>query len=416
MVTPMRWCFPLLKADSCCNRDIRRSASAGLRALALVLLLPWVSGCLEQSSTSVDDQGARVSSYDWGLPDSIPLPWVPDDNPMTEEKFQLGRYLFYDTRLSANGSISCSSCHQQDKAFSDGRELGLGATGQAHPRNSQALVNVAWNNVLTWGNPSLGSIEKQIMVPLFGDDPVEHGLNEGNYELVLRSLQAEPVYPSLFAEAFPDQEDPLYSDQAWDNIVKALASFVRGLVSFNSAYDQGNLSESAARGEKLFNSERLECFHCHAGYNFTDATVDRLTSVTQLQFHNTGLYNIDGLGAYPEPNTGRHEVTGNPSHMGQFRAQNLRNVALTAPYNHDGSVESLEQVVRNYGAGGRLRTSPPNTGDGRMNPYKDSLITSFQISDEEIQDVVAFLQSLTDQEFITNPRFSNPWIQGSGQD
>lgn len=364
----------------------------------------------------MDDQGARVSSYDWGLPDSIPLPWVPDDNPMTEEKFQLGRYLFYDTRLSANGSISCSSCHQQDKAFSDGRELGLGATGQAHPRNSQALVNVAWNNVLTWGNPSLGSIEKQIMVPLFGDDPVEHGLNEGNYELVLRSLQAEPVYPSLFAEAFPDQEDPLYSDQAWDNIVKALASFVRGLVSFNSAYDQGNLSESAARGEKLFNSERLECFHCHAGYNFTDATVDRLTSVTQLQFHNTGLYNIDGLGAYPEPNTGRHEVTGNPSHMGQFRAQNLRNVALTAPYNHDGSVESLEQVVRNYGAGGRLRTSPPNTGDGRMNPYKDSLITSFQISDEEIQDVVAFLQSLTDQEFITNPRFSNPWIQGSGQD
>ena len=414
VATPMQWCFPLLKVNSLRYRLNRNSAR--VRVCALALVLPLAGGCLDQSSTRVDDQGARVSSYDWGLPDSIPLPRVPEDNPMTEEKFQLGRHLFYDTRLSANGTISCSSCHQQDKAFSDGKVHALGASGQPHPRNSQALVNVAWNNVLTWGNPSLGTIEKQIMVPLYGDDPIEHGLNEANHEQVLRSLQAEPVYPPLFAEAFPDQDDPLYGDQAWDNIIKALASFVRGLVSFDSDYDRGELSASALRGEKLFNSERLECFHCHAGYNFTDATVDRLTSVNQLMFHNTGLYNIDGLGAYPEPNTGRHEVTGNPAHMGQFRAQNLRNVALTAPYNHDGSVATLEEVIRNYAAGGRVLTSPPNAGDGRMNPYKDGFITSFEISDEEIQDVIAFLESLTDRNFITNPRFSNPWTQDSEQD
>jgi len=390
---------------------------AGFRRPALIAAyLIMLTGCLEQSQTTVDDQGARVSGFDWGLPEHIPLPREPEDNPMTEEKFQLGRHLFYDSRLSSNGTISCSSCHQQENAFSDGQAQPAGATGERHSRNSQALVNVAWNNTLTWANPSLGTIEKQIMIPLFGDDPIEHGLNEGNHEQVLRSLQAEPVYASLFAEAFPGQSDPLFSDQAWDNVVKALASFVRGLISFDSDFDRGGLSAEALRGERLFNSERLECFHCHAGYNFTDATTDRLTSFNTLLFHNTGLYNIDGLGAYPEPNTGRHEVTGKASHMGQFRAPSLRNVALTAPYNHDGSVDTLENVIRNYAAGGRLRVSPPYPGDGRMNPYKDGFIVSFSITESEIQDLVAFLESLTDQAFISNPRFSNPWTDNSNKD
>lgn len=375
----------------------------------LLCVSTLLSGCLESSSTTVDDQGARESSFDWGLPESIPLPREPEDNPMTEAKFQLGRHLFYDSRLSTNGTISCSSCHKQDKAFSDGLTRPFGATGEQHTRNSQALVNVAWASTVTWGNPSLGTIERQILLPLFGDDPVEHGLNEANSEQVLRSLQADPVYGPLFQAAFPEQSDPMFGDLAWDNLVKALASFVRGLVSFDSSFDRGELSEAARRGERLFNSERLECFHCHAGYNFSDATVDRLTTVNQLMFHNTGLYNVDGMGGYPEPNTGRHEVTGKPSHMGQFRAPTLRNVALTAPYNHDGSVATLEDVIRNYAAGGRVLTSGPNPGDGRMNPFKDGFITSFPISEQEIDDVVAFLESLTDESFVSNPRFSNPW-------
>lgn len=395
----------------------KRRLRAGTRRPVIgVALLIMLTGCLEQSQTTVDDQGARVSGFDWELPEQIPLPREPEDNPMTEAKFQLGRHLFYDSRLSSNGTISCSSCHHQDKAFSDGLAQASGATGERHPRNSQALVNVAWNNTLTWANPSLGTIEKQIMIPLFGDAPIEHGLNEGNHEQVLRSLQVEPEYARLFAEAFPDQSDALFSDQAWDNVVKALASFVRGLVSFDSDFDRGELSAEALRGERLFNSERLECFHCHAGYNFTDATTDRLTSFNTLLFHNTGLYNIDGLGAYPEPNTGRHEVTGNASHMGQFRAPSLRNVALTAPYNHDGSVDTLEDVIRNYAAGGRLEVASPHPGDGRMNPYKDGFIVSFSITESEIQDLVAFLESLTDQAFISNPRFSNPWPDSANKD
>lgn len=176
-------------------------------------------------------------------------------------------------------------------------------------------------------------------------------------------------------------------------------------------FDRGELSDSAKRGERLFNGERLECFHCHGGYNFTDATTDRETEFSQLEFHNTGLYNNDGLGAYPEPNTGRHEVTNKPGHMGQFRAQSLRNVALSAPYNHDGSVATLEGVIRNYASGGRLITSGKNAGDGRLSPVKDGFVVSFEVSDEEVDDVVTFLESLTDASFITTPRFSNPWLE-----
>lgn len=376
---------------------------------SIMLTAFLLSGCVPESKTTIDDQGARVSAYDWGLPDSIPLPREPEDNPMTEEKFQLGRHLFYDKRLSSSGTISCSSCHHQDKAFSDGLKSATGATGDIHPRNSQSLVNVAWYQILTWGNPSLGTIEKQITIPLFGDDPVEHGLNEANSEQAIQSIQADEEYAELFANAFPEQDDPLLGDLVWDNTIKSLGSFVRGLVSFNSPYDRGELSPAAKRGAALFNSERLECFHCHAGYNFSDATIDRGTLFSELDFHNTGLYNIDGMGAYPSPNTGRHEVTGKPEHMGQFRAQSLRNVELSAPYNHDGSVATLEDVVRNYANGGRHIESGENSGDGRMSPYKDGFIVSFDITDDEVNDIVSFLKSLTDESFVTNPRFSDPW-------
>lgn len=376
------------------------------------LIACLLTGCFPESKTVVNNQGARVSNFEWNIPDNIPLPRVPKDNPMTEQKFQLGRHLFYDTRLSTNGTVSCASCHEQDKAFSDGLPRPLGATGAEHPRNSQSLVNIAWYQTLTWGNPALKTIEQQVMLPLLGDNPIEHGINEGNFEQILRAIQAEPRYAALFANAFPEQDDPLLGEFAWDNALKSLASFVRGLVSFDTPFDRGELSNAAKRGERLFNGERLECFHCHSGYHFSDATIDRETQFSQLDFHNTGLYNIDGLGAYPSPNTGRHEVTNKPEHMGQFRTQSLRNIALSAPYNHDGSVKTLENVIRNYANGGRLITSNKNAGDGRISPTKDGFIVSFDISDEEINDVVAFLEALTDTTFLTNPRFANPWPAG----
>jgi cytochrome c peroxidase len=378
--------------------------------LPLIIITAMLLSACPDSSTSIDDLGASRSAFDWNLPAGIPLPPESAANPMTEAGFQLGRHLFHDERLSGNGTISCASCHHQDKAFSDGRSTPRGATGELHPRNSQALVNIAYNPTLTWGNPSLRTIEHQILMPLFGESPVEHGINDDNRELVLNRIEADPIYVALFAEAFPGESI------SYARIIDALASFVRGLTSFNSALDrfqrgdQSAISDSAKRGMALFFSERLECFHCHGGYNFTNSVQDRTMFFVDRPFHNTGLYNVDGLGGYPEPNTGVHEITGRAQDMGRFRAPSLRNVAVTAPYMHDGSVATLEDAIRNYAAGGRLLTAGPNAGDGRMNPYKDGFVAGFSISDAEIADLVAFLESLTDEEFLASGRFANPWV------
>lgn len=379
------------------------------RICLLSALIVLLSGCPD-SSTTIDDGGTLRSDFDWQVRAGIPLPVEPADNPMTEAKFQLGRHLFYDARLSANETISCGSCHQQDKAFADGLVAASGASGEVHPRNSQALVNIGYNPTLTWGNPSLRTIEQQIVIPLFGENPIEHGISDANQELVLNRILAEPAYAPLFSAAFPNQ--PV----SYDTIVKALASFVRGMTSFSSdfdRYEQGDssaLSESAKRGMALFFSESLECFHCHGGYNFTDSVQDRTMFLVDRPFHNTGLYNIDGLGGYPEPNTGIHEITGRAADMGRFRAPSLRNIAVTAPYMHDGSVATLEDAIRNYAAGGRNLTAGANAGDGRMNPYKDGFISGFSITDDEISDLIAFLESLSDDQFLSAERFSNPWI------
>ena len=375
--------------------------------LGLALLLTGCGG----SNTTLIEGDLNTSSFNWNLRADVPLPVEPADNPMTEAKFQLGRHLFYDARLSGNGSQSCASCHHQEKAFSDGLVVALGSEGDFHPRNSQSLVNVAFNSTLTWANPALLTIEQQMLTPLFSEDPIEQGITDSNRDEVLQRIVDEPQYQSLFAEAFPNQGSPVN----FDNIIKAIGTFVRGLTSFNSPFDRFETGDSSAmtaaaqRGRALFFSEALECFHCHGGYNLSDSTVDRTVTFIERPFHNTGLYNIGGSGDFPADNQGVFAITGDPSDMGKFRAPTLRNVELTAPYMHDGSIETLAQVVDFYAAGGRLISSGPYAGDGRANPFKDGFINGFTLTDQEKQDLIEFLHSLTDQEFISSPRFSNPW-------
>lgn len=386
-----------------------------MRRLCMLSVCFLLSGCPTESNTRVDDQGASASGFEWRLPARIPLPVEPEDNLMSEAKFQLGRHLFYDTRLSGGGNVSCASCHHQAKAFTDGVARPLGGTGERHPRNTQSLTNIAWNASLTWANPSLTTLEQQIVIPLFGESPVEHGIDESNHHIVLGSIRQDPLYQELFSVAFPETPTALSGEDAWTHVVAALASFVRGLISFDTPFDRYNdgqlsaLDERAKRGMQLFNGERLECFHCHEGYNFTNSTRDRSMSLIERPFHNTGLYNIDGRGAYPEDNTGVFEITGRAFEMGAFRAPSLRNVAVTAPYMHDGSIATLAEVIRTYAAGGRNITQGEYQGDGRTNPFKDSFIAGFEISDDEVDDVIAFLESLTDDTFIHHPRYANPW-------
>lgn len=387
------------------------AASAAMLLSAGSLMLSACGGGSETRYRAGDDTEAR--QFAWGIPDHIPLPIVPDNNPVSEPMFQLGRHLFYDQRLSGNGTQACASCHMQSMAFAEPLERSIGSTGELHPRNAQSLVNVAFNPTYTWANPSLVTLGQQIVIPLFGEFPVEQGINEENRDEVLARLANEPVYPPLFAEAVPElAEGERINFQV---IVKALATFVRGINSFNSdtdRYESGEanvVTEAALRGRDLFFSEDLECFHCHGGFNFTDSTADSSQLFVDTPFHNTGLYNIDGEGAYPEISEGIIEITGIASDMGRFRAPTLRNIALTAPYMHDGSIATLEEVIRTYAAGGRNIVSGANAGDGRANPFKDGFISGFEITEDEIQDLIAFLESLTDYEVINNPRFANPW-------
>jgi cytochrome c peroxidase len=351
-----------------------------------------------------------TSSFDWELPSDVPLPRVPSDNLMTREKVELGRYLFYDVRLSGNGTQSCATCHLQKLAFTDGRRRSTGSTGDLHPRNAQTLTNVAWNSSYTWANPLLEHIEQQVLIPMFGEFPVELGL-AGKEEILLSRLKTDARYATLFAKAFPNEGEPF----TIKNIVSAISSFTRALVSFDSPYDRytrgetNALSDSAKRGMSMFFSEQLECHHCHTGFNFSVSTTYAGATFLEKSFFNTGLYNIDGKGAYPKENEGVKELTNDTQDMGRFRPPTLRNVALTAPYMHDGSFDTLEEVIRFYERGGRLIERGANKGDGKVSPLKNGLVAGFVLSDDKRTDVLNFLRALTDETFINDPRFSDPF-------
>ena len=322
-----------------------------------------------------------ADAYQWDLPQGFPAPRVPATNPMSEAKVRLGRYLFYDKRLSVNGSQSCATCHRQELAFTDGRATAIGSTGQAHSRSAMSLVNVAYLAVLTWSDPQLRSLERQALVPMLSEHPVELGLL-GREATVLRDFRADPVYRAAFPQAFPEAADPF----TIPNVAKALATFERTILSARSPYDRyyfgrdpNAISDSAKRGEGLFFSDVVAgCFRCHAGFNFSDATQYQGSANQPVEFHNTAVHSAGSA---------------------KFRTPSVRNAALTGPYMHDGSMATLDQVLDHYAAGGR----------GHVNPDKDKRMTGIALTAQNRKDLLEFLRSLTDQEVIRDPRFSNPW-------
>lgn len=197
----------------------------------------------------------------------------------------------------------------------------------------------------------------------------------------------------------------------------ALALLIGGLVVFSllpdaSAHDghkKGHAPATAKRGESLFFSERLECFHCYGGFNFSQTTDHVGKAFAEIEFHNTGLYNLDGKGAFPKDNQGTFEITQRTEDMGKFRAPTLRNIAVTAPYMHDGSIATLEGVIDHYAAGGRTIRSGEFKGVGSANPNKSSFVKGFRLTAQEKQDLLNFLKSLTDEKFLTDRRFGDPW-------
>jgi cytochrome c peroxidase len=349
--------------------------------------------------------------YPLALPPGFPRPSVPAHTPLRRPVVELGRHLFYDTRLSGNGTMSCATCHQQARAFTDGRALALGSTGQLHFRHTMSLVNVAYNSQNGWASTLHPELEEQMLIPLFGEEPVELGLAGRDAELFER-LRAEPRYQALFPRAFPADADPF----VLRNLVRAIAAFERVILSYRSPFDRyafggdaDAISESAKRGEALFFSEDLECFHCHGGFNFANSVRHDGTFFDETTFHNTGLYNVDGRGAYPAHDTGLMRQTEDPAHMGRFRAPTLRNIMVTAPYMHDGSIADIDGVIDHYARGGRLIAEGPNAGDGRRSPLKSEFVIGFTLSPQQREDLKAFLAALTDEALLHDPALSNPW-------
>jgi cytochrome c peroxidase len=376
--------------------------SAGRQGLAVFFGVFGILACSEPP----------VTPYQWSIPADFPKPTVPAANPMSAAKVELGRHLFYDLQLSGNGQQSCASCHQQQFAFSEPKTTSVGSTGEVHRRNSLALVNIAYNKTLTWAHDGLLDIEHQVLIPMFGEAPIELGISH-HQDKVLKALAREP-YPALFNAAFGDESVDFV------RVTQALASFVRSLISLGSAFDQyayqgddNALTAEQIKGMNLFFSERLECHHCHGGFNFTQSTSHEKQPLDRRPFHNTGLYftarSQFAEHGYPERDRGLAEISLNPADDGRFRAPTLRNIALTAPYMHDGSIATLDEVIEFYMAGGRALASGPDQGDGRLHPSKSGFIKGIDLTAEEKTALLAFLHGLTDQKFINNPAYANPW-------
>jgi cytochrome c peroxidase len=343
-------------------------------------------------------QAAAVAAdeYVWRLPPGFPTPAVPADNPMSTAKVALGQRLFFDQRLSITGAYACASCHRPEFAYTDGRARAAGARGDVLRRAAPSLANVAYAPAYTWADSSVASLEAQMRRPLFNAHPVELGLGR-HPARVLAALSADPQYPSSFVAAFPGEAAPL----SMDHVIKAIAAFERTLISGRAPFDRyvfddarDALSASAKRGMALFYSPRVGCASCHFGLNFSGPLIYRGHARAAAIYANTGLYDIDGHGSYPAGDRGLIEVTHRRGDMGRYRVPTLRNIALTAPYMHDGSVATLDEVLERYatGSSGGKAHHIDSMKDGRLHPF---------ILDAAMkQDLLEFLRSLTDPGFV----------------
>lgn len=316
---------------------------------------------------------------------------------MSAEKVELGQRLFFDRRLSGNASQSCASCHEPSRAFTDGRARAVGSTGEDHPRSAMSLANAAYSVSLTWADPARRSLEDQALVPMMNEHPVEMGV-KGREKEILARVAAEPVYVALFPAAFPGERSPI----TLSNVRKSIACFERTLISGNSPYDRlvwrderGALSASARRGMDLFFSGRLQCARCHGGFTFSGPVVWEGGPDFAPAFVQNGLEQRPG-----SSDTGLFFVSHRRSDRGRFRAPTLRNIAKTGPYMHDGRFATLSDVIDHYARGG---TPAAN---------RSPLVRGFSISGMEKQDLIAFLESLTDEAFLSDPRFTDPSASG----
>jgi len=330
---------------------------------------------------------------------------IPKDNPLTIESVKLGRRLFYDPLLSKNNKVSCASCHKQSLAFTDGLVLSEGVSGKALSFNSMSLVNLMWGPKRFFWNGRANSLENQALQPIVHVDEMGSNLDE-----LIGELNEIKAYQLLFEQA--------YGELNSTNIAKALANFQRTLISSNSRYDQFlrgeiSLSEQEELGRKLFMAHPDtkvslrggNCIDCHSQF-LTGGFASAFDG-----FSNNGLDNDSDLAE------GLYGLTKLEVHRGLFKAPTLRNIAVTAPYMHDGRFQTLEQVLAHYNGGiKRSKTLSPLIieADNLVNRQTEHI--SLNLAPDEAAAIIAFLHTLTDKSFLTNKAFSDPFKVGNSID
>jgi cytochrome c peroxidase len=350
------------------------------------------------SAASSPSPGSQTPLDDFEVPFVFGRFQLPPDNPLTQEAVELGRRLFYDPILSADNTVSCSTCHLQRLAFTDGKRTGVGISGEPLAFNSMSLTNLMWGPRRFFWNGRATTLEEQALIPIQHPDEMAQDLDE-----LVDELSADSLYPGLFKAA--------YGRIDASSIASALATFERTLVSANSRYDQYlrgeiGLTEQEELGRKLFMAHPdtkaalrgANCIDCHSQF---------LTSGFNTRFD--GFIN-NGLDAEVDLPPGLQEVTGKPEHRGQFKVPTLRNIALTAPYMHDGRFATLEEVMDHYNDGIRVSsTLSPLILEASNLEVAGDFGVSLNLSQEETAAVIAFLHTLTDEDFVTDERFSSPF-------
>ena len=340
------------------------------------LFLFLLSSCLKEKNIELTNS---PTPYVLNIPSNFPPVEIPDENPLTVEGVRLGRHLFWENRMSGDNSMSCASCHAPQYAFSDPSPSSIGINGDSSKRNSMVLQNLAWSNDFFWDG-SVITLEEQILLPVM--DSTEMDESWSNF---LNEIKFDNLYRELFYDAFGTLEPDS------THAAKAIAQFLRTMISSNSKYDkvlryEANFTPDENAGFSSFNSlTGGDCFHCHGGILGTD-----------LSYKNNGLdeFPID---------SGRGLVTLNPLDNFKFKVPSIRNIEYSAPYMHDGRFNTIDQVIDFYSTG--IHANSPNI---------DPLIEfasqgGVQLNPTERMQLKAFLLTLSDSSFINNPDFSNPF-------
>lgn len=320
---------------------------------------------------------------------SFPPLFLPVDNPLTNEGVQLGRMLFYDPIISLDSSISCASCHSQNKGFTDGFKVSKGIRGQILTRNSMPLFNLMWNKRFFWDG-RVTTLREQVLIPIQAHNEMDLNL----YDLVLK-LERNQEYKKRFEQAFPGKKlTPEF-------ISKALEQFLVTIVTFDAPIDRlrgrtdtlNVISASALRGLNLFfkptEDGGADCFHCHSNVPFFGVVSESGSMANNgldLTFTDKGFGNVSGL----------------DTDNGKFKIPSLRNVELTAPYMHDGRFDNLEEVLDFYSSG--INLFSPN-----LDPNIQGHNKQLNLSTQQKEDIIEFLKTLTDNTFVTNPAYASPF-------